>query len=361
MTRKPIAFRLETPKETPANPKAKPTKTRRKINASRAPKALPLKDIIIEPEDFEQSQQTSTAPAIPEPKNISRSMRWGAIFFSAFTGLIMMWASISFLKLIEDLFARSPILGWIGTALLVLAGLAALAIILREIIGIFSIRKISKIQENAEIARNTNDLKKAKQVVDALQSIYAGRNEVAWGLAAVKETQDDIIDGRDRINLAERDLLLPLDEIAGQIVASTSRRVTLITAVTPAAILDVLFVAAQNMKMLRQLATLYGGRPGTFGTIKLTGMVISHLAVTGGLALTDNLVQQFIGKGLLGRLSARFGEGAVNGILTTRIGLAALDLTRPIPFTDETRPSLPDFLKNIISLNLSTDENVKSS
>ena len=351
MTRKPIAFTIEN------QPKKKPAKSRSK----RIPKALPIKDIVIEPEDFEQPQQTTPVAIIPEPSAITTTMRWGALFFATFTGLLMMWASLSFIKLIEDLFARSPILGWIGTGLLSLAGLAALAIFLREIFGIFSLRKISRLQDNAEIARNTNDLKMAKQVVAKLQSIYADRPELAWGLAALKEHRGDIIDGRDRINLAERELLLPLDEQAGKIVASASRRVTLLTAVTPAAVLDILFVAAQNMKMLRQLATLYGGRPGTLGTFKLTGMVISHLAVTGGLALTDNLVQQFIGKGLLGRLSARFGEGAVNGILTTRIGLAALDLTRPIPFGNDTRPSLPDFLKNIISLNTSSDENVKSS
>ena len=57
--------------------------------------------------------------------------------------------------------------------------------------------------------------------------------------------------------------------------------------------------------------------------LKLARMVASHLAVTGGLALSDNLIQHVVGKGLLGRLSARFGEGAVNGILTSRIGLAA--------------------------------------
>ena len=38
-----------------------------------------------------------------------------------------------------------------------------------------------------------------------------------------------------------------------------------------------------------------------------------------------------MGKGLLGRLSARFGEGTVNGILTARVGLAARDVCRPIP------------------------------
>jgi putative membrane protein len=80
-------------------------------------------------------------------------------------------------------------------------------------------------------------------------------------------------------------------------------------------------------------------------------MVIAHLAVAGGLAMTDNLIQQVIGKGLIGRLSSRFGEGAVNGILTARIGLAALDLCRPVPFLTVDKPSLTDFLKEVTSLD----------
>ena len=93
--------------------------------------------------------------------------------------------------------------------------------------------------------------------------------------------------------------------------------------------------------MMRELATLYGGRPGTLGTIRLAKMVAGHLAVTGGLALSDGVISAVIGKGLIGRLSARFGEGAVNGILTARIGLAAMDLCRPLPFLTQPAPACP--------------------
>jgi putative membrane protein len=154
----------------------------------------------------------------------------------------------------------------------------------------------------------------------------------------------------DRIKMAERDLMSVLDESALGLIARASRRLTLLTAITPAAALDILFVAALNLRMLREIATLYGGRPGTLGTLRLARMVVSHLAVTGGLALSDNLVQHLIGRGVLGRLSARFGEGAVNGILTARIGLAAIDLCRPLPFVVRRKPSLSVFIRQILAL-----------
>ena len=62
----------------------------------------------------------------------------------------------------------------------------------------------------------------------------------------------------------------------------------MLTTLTPTAVLDILFVAAQNLRMLREIATLYGGRPSTLSTLRLARMVISHLAVTGSLALSDS-------------------------------------------------------------------------
>jgi putative membrane protein len=109
-------------------------------------------------------------------------------------------------------------------------------------------------------------------------------------------------------------------------------------------------VAAQNLRMIREIATLYGGRPSTLSTFKLARMVISHLAVAGGLALSDSLIQHVIGKGLIGRLSARFGEGAVNGILTARIGLAARDVCRPIPQDPAAKETLAALIREIASL-----------
>ncbi len=92
------------------------------------------------------------------------------------------------------------------------------------------------------------------------------------------------------------------------------------------------------MRLIRQLARLYGGRPGTLGMISLMRHVIGHLAITGGMAVSDSLVQQMLGHGIAAKLSQRLGEGVLNGLLTARLGLAAIDVTRPLPFTALPRP-----------------------
>jgi putative membrane protein len=278
-----------------------------------------------------------------------RRFRWAAVLFASLATLIGLWSGLALTRLIEDLFARSDILGWIGVGILTLACLAAVAIIVRELAGLLRLKKLGDIHDDAGRAANFEDHEAGRRALARLEAIYAGRPDVKRGLDDLTSHAGDIISPSDRMRLAERDIMSVLDDNAAMLIARYARRVTLLTAVTPAAALDILFVAALNLRMLREIATLYGGRPGTIGTLRLARMVISHLAVTGGLALSDNLIQHVIGRGLIGRLSARFGEGAVNGILTARIGLASLDLCRPLPFLTRARPSLAQFTRELVS------------
>ena len=79
-------------------------------------------------------------------------------------------------------------------------------------------------------------------------------------------------------------------------------------------------------------------------SLRLGRMVFTHIVATGGLAMTDDLLGQFLGQDLLRRLSRRLGEGAFNGALTARVGVTALAAIRPLPFLIAKPPRLRDIL-----------------
>jgi putative membrane protein len=114
------------------------------------------------------------------------------------------------------------------------------------------------------------------------------------------------------------------------------------------ALIAVGYVLIENLRLLRALATLYGARPGLAGVARLARLVFGHVVATGGVAMTDDLLGQFLGQDLLRRLSRRLGEGAFNGALTARIGVTALDVIRPVPFRTAKPPRIRDVLAEVL-------------
>ena len=77
---------------------------------------------------------------------------------------------------------------------------------------------------------------------------------------------------------------------------------------------------------------------------------------TGAVAVDfRSFVQQIVGHGLAARLSAKLGEGVVNGMMTARIGIAAMETARPLPFSAAKRPGLGDFLSALTSFAAKKD------
>jgi putative membrane protein len=281
-------------------------------------------------------------PAATPVERERRRTPWGGIFLSAFSGLVLLGLGLWVENLILSLFAVYPVLGWVAAGLAALAVLAFLALLGREIFGILRERQIERLRARASDAIARHDDAGARKLVADLMVLYSGRPETARAREVLAGLGDTIIDPPDRIAIAERELMLPLDATAKRAVAAAAKQVSLVTAVSPRALVDVGFVLYAAFRLIRRLAAIYGGRPGFFGFLRLARNVLGHLALTGGMAAGDSLLQQVMGLGLAARVSARLGEGVLNGVLTARVGLAAMAVCRPLPFHATQQPLSAD-------------------
>jgi putative membrane protein len=335
--RRPAAFRPDDPNVVlgPAPIEAAPPPPPRVARAAAPAPAMTVEAV--------------TEPEI-EPSSVRRRSRapWALVFWASVAGLVALATGLSIVSLLSDLFDRADALGYLGLAFATLASIAAAAILAREARALLRLKSIDALRDRASETLVSDDRKAARTIVLELTALTRQTPELARARERMRFHVGEIIDGRDLLHIAEREMMRPLDDEARRQVGNAAKRVSVVTAVSPRAAVDILFVLVNAVALVRRLSLLYGGRPGTLGMIRLMRHVVAHLAMTGGLAMTDGLVQQVIGHGLAAKLSAKLGEGVLNGLLTARLGLAAIDVTRPLPFSALRRPNIQDLAGDLL-------------
>jgi putative membrane protein len=338
--RKPQAFRIE-PEPRPEASSPEPS---RAVEA-RKPRAVKAEIAVVTRDEIDVFDELIDVTEIPPPVEERPRRSWWLRLFAGAVGILVSLAVGLWIdNLIRTLFERADWLGWLALGVAILAALALIVMLVREAIGLARLASVEKLRSQAEDALARNDPKLARTVVDALSIFVAGKPETAAGRRLLEAQKGEVVDGADLIRLAETDILAPLDAMARVMILDAAKRVSLVTAVSPRALVDVAYVLYEAAKLIRGIAALYGGRPGTLGFFRLARNVLAHLAVTGSIAVGDSFVQQIVGHGLAARLSAKLGEGVVNGMMTARIGMAAMETARPLPFSALKRPGMGDFL-----------------
>lgn len=331
---------MREPRAIPTAPRADAGPQTREPRAFETALAEPAVDVFAAPPD-------ALADADVAPRLRPRRSFWRHLAFWTGGTLISLGLGLAAERLIRDLFATYDWLGWFGLGVLGVFLVALVILIGREIVGLARLRTLDRLRASATIALAADDLPSAQKITAELLGVYSSRADLARARTGLEADTGSILDGAELLRTAERALMLPLDQRARALTASSARRVALVTAVSPRALIDISFVIFESFRLARNLADLYGARPGLFGFIRLIGAILAHLAVTGGLVLTDGIVEQLVGHGVAAKLSARLGEGVLNGLMTVRVGIAAIKLVRPLPFSAQKSPVVSDFVADL--------------
>ncbi len=318
--------------------------------------------VVIDLDDTEPMADVSTEPPVPEIEPPQGQAMLTAARFAArrpsalskwFWGLLLTivgaTVSIAAWDYAARLLERTPVLGWIVTGLFGAFVLVALVIAIREIAAIGRLSRVDSLRRAADSALADDDLVQARAVTGRLIAFYNGRDETRWGRDRLAKRMGEQFDASALLTLAEDELLAPLDAAASREVEAAARQVAMVTALVPLALADVVTALAASLRMIRRIAEIYGGRAGFIGSWRLTRAVFVHLVATGAVAVGDDLLEPVLGGSILSKLSRRFGEGLVNGALSARVGVAAMEVCRPLPFSARHRPSTRGMVKRALS------------
>ena len=296
------------------------------------------------PEEFPATSAVQTATRLigRKPSLIGR------IFWIALTSILGLIISVAFWDFVAGLLTRNIWLGRIALGLSAVLIVALLIFALRELAAFARLRKLDSLRALAKVAKETGALKDAQNFQTRIMYLYQNRDDLAWARASISQ-QPDAMDADTPLVLVETKLVAVLDKQAEEHIVSAARQVATATAIIPLALVDVAVALTANIRMIRRIAEVYGGRSGSFGSWRLMRAVAVHLVATGAVAIGDDMIGTIAGGGVLSKLSRRFGEGIINGALTARVGVAAIEVCRPMPFEHVKRPSVTVLMKRALT------------
>ena len=289
---------------------------------------------LVEPEPWARPLVPAPEPPPPRARPWRRLLLWGGgLTLAALLGL-------EAYDLLAELFARSV---WLGGAFALLLGAAvagALGLAGREVVSLHRLARVEQLRADGERLLNSEVHGQAGALIEPIERLYGEREDLRPALAAFRAQASDALNDGEQLRLFASIVLSPLDQGAYRLVRRGARDIGALTALSPLGLLDSALVLARTMIMLRAIARLYGVRPGAVASLTLLRRTLRNVLAAGVGDLVSDAAVEATGATLLSALSARAGQGVVNGLLAAKLGLAAMQVCRPLPFTQDQLPSL---------------------
>jgi len=143
----------------------------------------------------------------------------------------------------------------------------------------------------------------------------------------------------------DEEVLEPIDQEAQRRIKVASTQAALSTAISPLALLDAAIVIWRGVRLTKEIATLYGFKPGWLSTIVLLKQGAFTVLFVGAAELAGEYVNAATESTVVSKISLSAGEGISNGILLARIGYGVMAACRPLPM----RVKRGSFIRGMVS------------
>lgn len=235
--------------------------------------------------------------------------------------------------------------GWSGFV----AGIAAMGIgaLGREFLALRRLKGRQDEREEVTAIMAAEGIGKAKGVCEKLSKqsgveLTAGYDKWQTSLAA---THND----REVFELYDQMVVTEQDARAKKMVTKYASEASVMVALSPLAVADMLLVAWRNFRLLEQISKVYGVKLGYWSRIRLLKLVLANMAFAGASEAITDIGTDLLSVDIAGKLSARAAQGLGVGLLTARLGYKAMSVMRPLPYIGTNAPKLSDMRKQLLT------------
>lgn len=182
------------------------------------------------------------------------------------------------------------------------------------------------------------------EVAKANSSIVSSEAYQQWKNSLAPHHNDaEVLALFDRIVLSQQ------DHKAKKLIAEHASEVAVLVAISPLVWVDMALVAWRSLRLMDQLAALYGVRLTLWSRWALLKKVFVAMAVAGASELALDQGMELLSLTVASKLSVRVGQGVGVGLLTARLGIKTVEVLRPIAWQAENRLTLSDVRQQIVS------------
>jgi putative membrane protein len=311
------------------------------VDVSDKPTTENTQQIIVNEQDWVCDEQVETVDDNSVIASKKPSWLWRTL------GVVVTLVAVEAVQFFVNGFSQSPII--VSLYAILLAGLSLICgrSVWREFAGLRQFKYQQNLKQQAQDIINEEGKIDAISLCDKISQRLpvdlAEFDHSSWQQLNLEEYNDVEI-----MQLYARNVLSQVDQKALKEIAKFSSESVVLVALSPIAIIDMLLMLWRNLRLVNKIAALYGLKLSYWSRVKLIKQVINNMAYAGASELVADLGADLLGAELLGKLSARMAQGLGAGMLTARLGLKAIHLCRPIPFTEDA-PKLGHIRQQIVS------------
>jgi putative membrane protein len=264
------------------------------------------------------------------------------------TAAIVLAVILEAFTFLSDSFSENILLGAVYSVM-VGAIFATIAYAIRHyLLDMQKLSRATDLREKGEQLYKDNQFGQTGQYIGELTALYQHRPDLINRLERFMARHSDAHSDRDTLILFSSAVMQDLDKKAYEMTVQRSQETALMVVLSPFAFLDVVLTLWRNVRLIRDVAAVYGARPGFFSSFGLIKCVLQSLAYAQVSELVADSATETLGGSVVASLSAHLAKGMGSGVMTARVGIHAMRLCRPMPFVQDDQPGLKGVRKAML-------------